>query len=268
MSAAVSRRGGEHRAELIDERDGKRAVVGRDADANGIPRHHENQATDLATAAPDRELHFVPGSERRAVPVRGGDGHQAVTEPRKYRVERWTLEARAARAKEIDQLTFDNVDEATGRTTSGSELRDATDLIHLAAARGRQPLASARPHDELTNHQADRQEDNRRFDVIAPADGERVVGASEEEVKAERRHDGRHGTAPSTADDGSGEHRKDQHQRGVRREHIAPERDEQSGECERAQQRRHPAADADPALAGVVVQRRAPLPFVERLPRS
>ena len=57
--------GRERDAELVDERDGQRPVLGRDGHAGHVDREHEHEPPDRAPVAVHRQLDLVarPGRE-------------------------------------------------------------------------------------------------------------------------------------------------------------------------------------------------------------
>ena len=128
---------GEHRPELVDERDREGAVVGRDVGADGRvagrtttsrpisrPRPHTGSSTSLR------------GPERRPAAVSRPPGivSRPVAEPRQRRRERRALEARTARApRSVHHLALDDRDEPAVGAAARAELGDAADLVDLAA---------------------------------------------------------------------------------------------------------------------------------------
>ena len=136
----------EHRAELIDERHREGSVVCRQVSAARVPRQHQNEAPDFPSVADDGKRNLIARSHGAiGVIAAGGDRDHAMAEVRQQRRVGRSLEPRASRAEDLDDLTLDDRDETPLGTAARRELGDAMDLVDLAATCVREPSASAAP---------------------------------------------------------------------------------------------------------------------------
>jgi hypothetical protein len=82
------------------------------------------------------------------------------------------FESGAACAEQGDEFLLNDADQATVRAVPSGEFRDASDLVHLAAARGGDALAAPRPDDEFADYESDHEENDHCFDIVAAIDRE------------------------------------------------------------------------------------------------
>ena len=114
--------------------------------------------------------------------------------------ERGALEPRAARTENFDHFLADDVDETAGPAAAGTDFGDAADAVHLTPAGFGDQLALPGAHHELADDEPHHEEDERRLDVVALVDRERVVRLGEEVVEGARRHDRGDETAAAAAE--------------------------------------------------------------------
>ena len=148
-----------------------------------------------------------------------------MTDPRERGLERRALEPGAPGAQELDHFRPDDVHEPAGRAAASGELGDPADAVDLAAARLGLQEAASHPDHQLADDEPDGEEDERRLEVGAVRDRERVVGLREEEVEAERRYRGGDDTAAPPPENRCGEDREHEHERGVHRAELPTEGD-------------------------------------------